>query len=385
MNTAPFRSSTGLYLHLPFCEKRCYYCDFSTAAFRPNLVRKYLTAFHAEIDQVVTYFPHTTIQTVFFGGGTPSLHSAEELVAIFEHLHRTFTIYPAAEITCETNPENLTADKLHHLKTLGVNRLSIGVQSFHDHHLQRIGRVHNAATAIGAYHRARHAGFENINIDLMFALPDQTLSEVERDLDQLIDLAPEHISAYSLIVEDKTLFGKQLRQGQFVPMEEDLEAQMYEMVIDRLTTARYLHYEISNFARPGFACAHNLGYWAGGDYLGIGAGAHSHRQGHRWANEGNVSKYVRRMQAGESPVVMEEHLSREQQMAEIVFLALRTRNGIQITDFQRRFGVKIDTVYGETLETLQQRGLIQRTPERIQLTRQGLLLADAVCSEFMAL
>ncbi len=373
---------TGLYIHIPFCEKRCYYCDFSTAKYRQTLVDKYLTALHAEID-LFSKYRHISFQTLFLGGGTPSLLSEKELANIFDHLYTVFQIDPKAEISCETNPETLTPKKLAVLYDLGINRLSIGIQSFHDHHLQKIGRIHSAKDAIEAYYFARDVCFKNINIDLMFALPNQTIRELEHDLDRAIQLQPEHISAYSLTIEEKTVFGKQYRQSKLQLVDEEIDAQMYEKVMDRLTEAGYKQYEISNFAKIGYECHHNFVYWNWGDYLGIGAGSHSHFSASRWANQGNTSKYVKLIAAGESPIVMKEMLSIEQQMSEFIFLALRTMAGLDIQQFEERFNISIDELYSEVISDLSKRGLIDRTENRIFLTKSGIILADMVCSEFM--
>lgn len=373
----------GLYIHIPFCQKRCYYCDFSTAAYRQPLIDRYLHVLYTEINHLSTQYKHLSFDTLFLGGGTPSLLSNQELIALFDHLYQAFQINSTAEITIETNPETLTRDQLHTLRALGINRLSIGIQSLHNHHLHQLGRIHTKASALKAYQLARNVGFENINLDLMFALLKQTLSELKQDLEQMIALQPEHISTYSLTIEEKTLFGKWLRQEKIQKIDDDLDAVMYELIIDQLETAGYTHYEISNFARPKYECRHNLIYWQWGNYLGLGVGAHSHFDEFRWANDTNILKYMRLITEKKSPITIKETLSLDQQQAEFVFLALRTRRGVNRSQFEAIFGISLQEKYGDTINQLLQQGLLQQDEEHLFLTRPGVLLADQVCCQFM--
>jgi oxygen-independent coproporphyrinogen-3 oxidase len=381
-------------MHLPYCVRKCPYCDFNTYAVTRIPEERYRDALAAEIEHAATQPPWNgrNISTVFFGGGTPSLFSAASLASLLELLDRRFGIEADADITMEANPGSLEGAahrRLGEFRAAGMNRISFGVQSLHPQHLETLGRIHSSEDAIAAVGAARRAGFPNISCDLIFAIPGQTLAEWRRDLRKLIDLGTDHVSAYGLTYEEGTALTGMLRGGHIEAAPEELELEMFEAGRRMLTAAGFQHYEISNFARPGRRCRHNLTYWTWGDYLGLGAGAHGFAgrattvgddapAGHRYANERIPELYMAKAGAGAATAT--ESVDRAMAIAEYLMLGLRLLDGIDMAAFRDRFGAELgDTV--PAVEELEQHSLVTTTDGRFRLTGDGLVLADSVISK----
>ncbi len=377
------------YIHIPFCASKCLYCDFNSYPGRAELFEPYVDAVKAEIRQYAERFSGARIPTVYFGGGTPTLLSTDQLGRILGEIRSCFAVDADAEISTEANPGTL-GDKLLPRTISGegdlrnlFNRLSLGVQSLHDNELAQLGRIHTADEAVRAYREARGAGFANISIDLMYGIPAQTLESWSATLAGVLALNPEHVSLYSLTVEAGTPFFEMYNSGNLSLPGEDIEADMYELAIETFTSAGYLHYEISNFARPGFECAHNLTYWHNEPYFGFGAGATSYLDGDRATNERSIEGYIERIQSGKSAIADKEHLTGKAAMGETVFLGLRTLSGIEVDAFTRRYGLAPRAAFPSQIEGLIARGLLAETPSHIRLTHTGLLFANDVFAEFV--
>lgn len=368
---APWRAGTqraGLYVHIPFCRQKCRYCDFASFAGAENLTEAYLSA----LDKEASYYAGRDFDTLYIGGGTPSLLSAEQLERLGGLLERHFGPVPAfSESTLEANPESLTPDKLHVLKEAGFNRLSLGLQSFDDATLKRIGRVHDVRTFLTAYENARKAGFDNINVDLIAGLPGQTEQAFSSGLKRLAELAPEHVSVYGLQVEEGTPF---YREG--VRAEEDLLRNELERAHFMLEEAGFTHYEISNFARPGRESRHNVNYWLNGDYLGLGSCAASYRGGVRRSNVPGLREYLLCMEQGKSPVVFSESLHGKAREGETLMLGLRLLGGIRLSAKQRHY-------FSAELAELAARGLVEQKADLLKLTFEGMFLANQAFMAFV--
>ncbi|GAP05881.1 putative oxygen-independent coproporphyrinogen III oxidase [Anaerolinea thermolimosa] len=390
----------SLYLHIPFCQKRCAYCDFNTFAGLENTIPAYVNALCREMRLVAASLPYRLpVHTLFFGGGTPSLLSVEQVATILETAATVFDVSPRAEITLEANPGTVTRETLRGLRRLGVNRLSFGVQSAHPEELAILTRLHDYSDVIRSVQWAREAGFENLNLDLMFGLPGQTLERWQRTLELVLGLRPEHLSLYCLTIEKGTPFFRWSARGLLEIPDDDLAADMYEHAMDRLGEAGFIQYEISNWARPSgegtwYSCRHNLQYWRGLPYLGMGAGAHGYAGGFRTANVKPVPHYIQRCQLGESqpfprsPANDEFHpVSVQDEMAEMMMVGLRlTEEGISEEVFQHRFGKNLREVYRNILPALEQQGLIEwagQNHDHLRLTRRGRLLGNRVFSAFL--
>lgn len=322
--------------------------------------------------------------TVFIGGGTPTVLSERELAQLLEGLHRHFPLPAGLEFTVEANPGTLSPAKLETLRRGGVNRLSIGAQAYQDHHLERLGRLHRFRHVVESVREARKAGFDNINLDLMFALPHQTLAEWEETLEAALSLEPEHLSCYSLIIEEGTPFGRLWAQGLLPVVDEELEAAMFQLAMERLQAAGYRHYEVSNFARPGRECRHNLIYWTNGQWLGLGPGAHSQWKGRRFANWRLPARYAKSLlEEGSLPVETSEFLTLHVQMEDELILGLRLREGISLSRFAARFGRTVWEVFGRALERAMGLGLLETDGDRLRLTDRGLMVANAVFVELV--
>ena len=387
----------SLYIHIPFCEHKCIYCDFYSIAPGEGLVRselptgRFLEALKKEIElRAPAENSGISYDTVFFGGGTPSLLSSGELGAILEHLAGHFAIEPKAEITVETNPGTVSRRKLQELYYVGINRLSIGVQSFHDDDLHFLTRIHSSEEAKRCVHDAFAAGFENVSIDLIFSLPSQTSDRWIANLDQAMELNPSHISCYSLIVEANTPLFRMVESKQVSLLHADTDAALYEMTINYLTGHGYEQYEVSNFAKPGFKSRHNKSYWEHADYLGFGPSAHSFTLRSRNAdgperswNVANLSGYFSMLEMGRLPVTGMEHLTVDQLVEEEIFLGLRSE-GIDLARFRARFGKDLITEH-----QLQVRGLLETSMAvvedgRLRLTSKGYPLCDEICASFLS-
>ncbi|MGH9339428.1 MAG: radical SAM family heme chaperone HemW [Acidobacteriota bacterium] len=372
----------GLYVHIPFCVRKCFYCDFNSGPAGVEMRHEHLHALEQEIRK--SSWRGQGGRTVFFGGGTPSELSIDELTALVDALCETFAITPGAEWTIECNPGTVNREALEAIRALGFNRISLGVQSFHDHHLKALGRIHDSGEALQAYRAARQAGFENINLDLIFALPHQDLLEWEADLSQALALAPEHLSLYNLTIEPNTEFGRRHSRGQLQEAGEDLSADMYELALDLTAEAGYGQYEISNFARPGYECAHNLIYWRNEPYLGFGVSAASYISGLRWSNTGNWHEYAAHAASESIPHATEERLHGQTALAEEIMLRLRTREGLSMNALSQKYNCEMPRLFADTLRFLTQEELLNNDGDRLTLSRRGQLLANEVCLQFLS-
>ncbi|MBM7614666.1 radical SAM family heme chaperone HemW [Alkaliphilus hydrothermalis] len=373
----------SIYIHIPFCERKCFYCDFNSYGGKKELIQPYLEALLREIDLYEEELRNYEVKTIFFGGGTPSLLTGEQMTSLMNRLIKRFHIGKNPEITMEMNPGTVTYDQLKKYYNAGVNRLSIGLQACQDHLLEKLGRIHNYQQFLQNLKAAQEVGFDNINVDLMFALPGQKIEDWKVSLREITNLGIQHISAYSLIWEEDTPFYDWNVEGKLKELDEELELNMYHEAINFLQQEGYQHYEISNFSKPGYQCQHNLTYWHNQSYLGLGAGAHSYRLSKRYNNEGDVSTYIKILSEGKLPIVDIINNSREDEISETMFLGLRLMEGILIKDFQERFGVSPLEIYGGVFEKLIKEGLITIDDKRIQLTATGIDLSNLVFQEML--
>jgi oxygen-independent coproporphyrinogen-3 oxidase len=395
-------TSYGVYVHFPFCVRRCRYCDFFSTEKKWNQVEPYLHELLREIASVGEAGRRPSVDSVYFGGGTPSLMSPEQAKDLLSALADSFHLSAGAEISLESNPRTVDWEKLAGFRSAGVNRLSLGMQSGEDDELQLLGRIHRFADTRQAYEDARKSGFENISLDLIFGLPGQTLPAWERSLSRALSLEPEHISLYALTLERGTELAQRVRCGELPEPEEDASADMYERTCVVLARAGYRQYEISNWARdggpsggeefPGFACRHNLRYWQNQPYLGLGAGAHGCAAGKRYANIRSVDKYIRRMKAARprrfplsSATVTSRIRTREDEMRETMWLGLRlTEAGVSRREFLDRFGVDFNKVFDTAGKDSVREGLLEWDgDDRLRLSTTGRLLGNRVFSRFV--
>ena len=409
----------GLYIHIPFCRRKCLYCDFLSAPAAQKTIERYLRALDAQLLWEAANCKGYEVETVFFGGGTPSLLEPQQIAGVLGRIRDCYRLSKDAEITLESNPGTLTEEKLEGYRQAGVNRLSIGLQSAFDAELKALGRIHDYGTFLENYRSARQAGFSNINVDLMSALPGQTLSGWMDTLRRVAELLPEHISAYSLIIEEGTPFwdlygqGRRPRDASVPPLPgEEEERRMYEQTRELLREYGYIRYEISNYARPGFACRHNVGYWTRRPYLGIGLGSASLMDNVRWKvtedldeylnffapdTAGTISKEIsgrtlKEMGTGagteraKALLRQEEQvLTKAEQMEEFLFLGLRQSAGIFVGDFRRQFGTGLREVYGSVTARLEEQGLLvfYEDGRRMKLTERGIDVSNYVFSQFL--
>ncbi len=399
MNALP---ALGLYVHIPFCERKCPYCDFNTYAGLQASFQDLVDALCGEMARWRAPLAGRTMATIFVGGGTPTVLTAAQLEQIFGAIHANFHVAAAAEITCEANPGTVDRDKFRVLRRLGVNRLSMGVQSFQPDELAFLGRIHDVEDVYLAYDAARAAGFDNINLDFIFGLPQQPLTAWDDTLTRALALAPEHLSLYSLIVEPETPLHHWVETGKVAAPDDDLAADHYERAMARLAEG-YVHYEVSNWSRraaaddeaatPALACRHNLIYWQNADYLGIGPGAHSHLREpaagggwreQRWGNRRPVAGYIQRIRRGEAVAAFTETIDPRLAMGETMMTGLRLlRTGVPDAHFAALHGVSLREVFGPTIERMAARGLIAWNAGALRLTPAGLMLGNQVFAEFL--
>ena len=380
----------GLYLHIPFCAHICPYCDFNTYAGQEDQIPRYVAALEREIDLAGRSLAGRPAATIFFGGGTPSLLTPDQISRLIRACRHTFDLDPTAEITMEANPNGLDAGRLAGYREAGVNRLSIGVQTLDKRGLRRLGRLHEAADSAEAVAAARAAGFDNLSLDLIFGWPGQTLDVWCRDLDLVLagDLGgspPEHLSLYNLIVEPGTPLADAVTRGIVVVPDDDAGADLYELAIDRLADAGYCHYEVANWARDDARMSrHNLIYWRNGDYLGFGAGAHGHLAGQRTMNHLLPTTYCASLEGDADPISNRETISPLLARGETMMLGLRLlRGGVDETAFAIRHGETIDAAYGKIVAEVSALGLLNRKDGKLSLTARGLMLANDVCARFL--
>lgn len=371
-------SPLAIYIHVPFCRQKCAYCDFASFAGQEGNWRRYFEALHGEISAYTNELRAYEARSVFFGGGTPSIVPAEEIAGVLAALRRAVSFAEDVEITLEANPGTITAEKLEIYRRAGVNRLSIGVQSFDDGILARLGRIHSAAQAAEAVQTARRAGFENISMDLMYGLPEQSMAQWKHSLQRAIDLQPAHISAYSLIVEDGTPMQRWVQEGSVRIPDEDCINEMQRMAVDVLGKAGYARYEISNYALPERESRHNITYWQGGEYLGLGSAAHSLMGNVRFSNPPELDRYMagaRRLDAAER--------SLEDRREEMLMLSTRMVCGLDLRRWQAEFGEDFQSTHKRVIEKLTRYGLIEIVDAHLRLSATGLELQDSVVLELM--
>ncbi len=374
----------GLYLHIPYCLHKCGYCDFNSHPENREESTHYVEALLKELKAYSPVLKNYTIPTVFMGGGTPTILPPSQLKKILHTVQQSFNLTPDCEITIEANPATIKLQTLQEIRTAGYNRISIGVQSFDERELQLLERVHNEDEIHSTVRRARSAKFENLSMDLMFALPDQTMEKWQSHLKQAIAKNPDHLSTYNLTIEPATAFFKLHERGKLCLPPEDTQLEMYETTMQTLEDAGYQQYEISNFAKPGMESQHNINYWNNGEYLGVGAGASSYLNGERFKNTNLPSIYIREIGIKENAIETRERLEPIHAMGETLMLGLRLLKGISIDVFENRFQVSFQKVYGNVLEPLLNQDLITFNQNRIALSRKGLFLADSVILKFMA-
>ena len=374
MQTKP----TSAYVHIPFCTQICYYCDFSKVFIKNQPVDSYLEHLIEEYDS----YDIKKLRTLYIGGGTPTALSAPQLAFLLEKLTDKLDLSYLEELTIEANPGDLDQEKIAVLKDSPVNRVSLGVQTFNDRMLKQIGRSHSEKDIYENIANLKKAGFDNISIDLIYALPKQTMEDVKINVAKAIALGIPHMSLYSLILENHTVFMNRMRRGKLPLPKEDLEAEMFEYIIAELEKAGFEHYEISNFSKPGFESRHNLMYWDNAEYYGIGAGASGYVDGVRYKNHGPIRHYLQAVEAGNARV-QEEVLTLKEQMEEEMFLGLRKKSGVSKKRFEEKFGLSFEDQYGAVVSELTEQGLLVPDRDIVRMTKQGLFLGDTVAEKFI--
>ena len=372
------KKPTSAYVHIPFCTQICYYCDFSKVFIKNQPVDSYLEHLLEEFQS----YDIQKLRTLYIGGGTPTALSASQLEVLLKGLTKNLDLSVLEELTIEANPGDLDAEKIAVLKNSAVNRVSLGVQTFDDKMLKKIGRSHLEKDIYENIDRLKLAGFDNISIDLIYALPGQTMEQVKENVAKAIGLDIPHMSLYSLILENHTVFMNRMRRGKLPLPKEELEAEMFEYIIAELERAGFEHYEISNFSKSGFESRHNLMYWDNAEYYGIGAGASGYVNGVRYKNHGPIRHYLSAVEEGNARIT-EEHLSQKEQMEEEMFLGLRKKSGVSMMRFEEKFGRSFDGLYGEIVRDLVQQGLMQIEGDRVRMTKRGLFLGDTVAERFI--
>lgn len=373
----------ALYVHIPFCLKKCSYCDFISFPNKFDYVEKYTDALIKEIRLYSSVGKKFKLNTVFIGGGTPSSINSIYIEKIMDGIYKYFDTNELKEVTIETNPKTLDKEKLIRYRESGINRISMGVQTLNDNLLKILGRIHNTEDFYKNYDLVRNLGFNNVNLDLMFGLPFQTLEDVIYTLKEVIKLEPAHLSFYGLIVEKGTKFYDLNNRGKLNLPDEDLERAMYHKGVEYLVSNGYEHYEISNFAKKGYECKHNLFYWELKPYIGLGIGAHSNIFGKRYWNFADIKKYISSLDNGSFPVSEEEVIDKDMEMAEYCILGLRLIRGIDKKNFLDRFGIDIKEIYGKIIERHVKGGLLYENENRIYLTKRGLDLSNIVEVDFL--
>lgn len=375
-------TSVSAYVHIPFCEHICYYCDFNKVFLEGQPVDEYIEVLLKEARLSLIQNPVEKMETLYVGGGTPTSLSAEQLDRLLSGL-REILPYNSGEFTVEANPGDLSGDKLDVLKNYGVNRLSMGVQTFDDRLLKKIGRKHTAQDVYDTIRLLEEKDFSNVTIDLIYALPGQSLESFRDTVERALALDLPHYALYSLILENQTMFMNWVRRGKMQLPEQDLEAQMYAETIEAMEKAGRKQYEISNFAKPGFESQHNLVYWNNQNYFGLGAGASGYLGDRRYKNRGPIQHYLKSLNDDQLPMLEEEYLSEKEQIEEEMFLGLRKILGVEKAVFEARFGQSIRDVYGDVMEELKQEKLLAETDSRVFLTKAGLFRGNDVFEKFL--
>jgi oxygen-independent coproporphyrinogen-3 oxidase len=374
----------GIYIHVPFCSSRCSYCDFATGMYSAEAAERYVRVVVSEIESWGVVDPPEPVDTIYFGGGTPSLLSPGQLETLLNAVYKRFTLASNAEVTMEINPGTVTKETLAAFRSLGVDRASFGAQTFDDNELARLGRSHSAEDTRRTFHHLRGAGFGNVSFDLIAGLPGQTMAGWRRNLDEAFALGPEHLSFYLLEVHQGTPLANHIKTGLQPTPDEDLAAEMYEVMLDRAVAAGYEHYEISNLCLPGLQSRHNTKYWTAAPYYGFGCSAHSYDgEFRRWANERELIKYMEMVEQGRSAIATETQLSETDRQAEAVFLGLRMMEGFSFEEYQQLFGSDLRAKHASDLTRFREAGLIECSDDLLKLTRAGALLSNEVFAAFV--
>jgi oxygen-independent coproporphyrinogen-3 oxidase len=376
-------TKTGLYIHVPFCSSKCNYCDFNSYAGRLDVAENYFEALKKEIELYANTIRDNLIDTIFIGGGTPSCVNQKYISEVLNLCKLKFNISETCEISTESNPGTLDIEKLTAYRRSGINRISIGLQAYQSKLLKYLGRRHSTDDFITSVELAKKAGFININADVIFGIPGQTMEDWVETLKVLVELDITHISAYSLKIEEGTKFGDMLESGELTQVEDELDRNMYHYAIDFLKENGFMQYELSNFAKEGYQCKHNLTYWKCVDYLGLGAGAHSLLEGERFSNKYTIESYINSIEKGLKPVEESYKLEFSDRVSEYMFLGLRLNQGVNNSEFKKLFGQDMFNMYEESFKELQQKKLIEICGERVSLTPLGLDLANQVFMKFV--
>jgi oxygen-independent coproporphyrinogen III oxidase len=374
----------GLYLHIPFCHSKCTYCSFITGGYEDQLAQRYLKALDQEVRALAARLkPHERkIDTIYFGGGTPSIIATEALAELLSTCQKSFDVAPICEITAEMNPSDLDPTRLREYRDMGINRASIGIQSFIDSQLQALGRDHSAQDARAGFNRLREAGFDNISLDLIAGLPEQTREQWQYNLARALELSPEHLSIYLLEIKEGTTMYAQIRSGRLRTPDEDLAADMYEMMLDATAAHGYQHYEISNFAKAdsnrSLRSRHNVKYWLDIPYYGVGVSAHSYFHNQRYWNVKSTHTYIEQIIASDQAVEDRSYLNEHDRAREAFMLQLRLMDGVNLNQFRARHNFDISSEYQKELAELAEAGLIEISADNLRLTRRGILLSNEV-------
>lgn len=375
--------SAGIYIHIPFCRSRCSYCDFATDVYKsPETVERYVRALTTEISRFDQ--KAEPVETIYFGGGTPSLLNSRQLENILDAVHKKFSVNSEIELTMEMNPATVSLETLREYRNAGVNRASFGAQTFDDTELKRLGRKHTATDVRETIELLRNSGFHNVSFDLIAGLPRQTLRDWENNLNEALKLRPEHLSLYLLEIHEGTPLAEQIRSRRQPQPDEDLSAEMYELMIEKTVEAGYEQYEISNFARHGYESKHNSKYWLFDPVYAFGVSAHSFDGiNRRWANERDTAKYVELIEGNHSPVTQEIILDAEQLSGEYAFLKLRLTKGLNLPEYKSRFGIDLQTKFLEDLNRLEEASLIEISDDHLKLTEKGKVYSNEVFAVFV--
>ena len=374
----------GIYIHIPFCKQKCFYCDFCSFANKNEMQGKYVETVINEIKNI-THKEKYTVTTIYLGGGTPSILNPDYIKSILQEIKSSFEILDDAEITIEINPGTVNEEKLKKYKEYGINRLSIGLQSANDKILKKIGRIHDYKQFEETFFYARKCGFKNINVDLMIGLPTQAVEDVKQTLEKIIQKNPEHISVYSLIIEEGTIIEKLINENKLQLPDEETERIMYWTVVNELKENGYNQYEISNFSKKTYESKHNTNCWKQKQYIGLGTSAHSYLNKKRYSNTNNIEEYIKNIQENNisKNITIHEEQTEESTMNEYMLLGLRMIQGININEFKQKFKIDPTIKYKETLEKLQKENLIQITKTSIKLTKQVIDFGNIVWEEFI--
>jgi oxygen-independent coproporphyrinogen-3 oxidase len=378
----------ALYLHIPFCVHKCSYCAFNSIPLPPGedgvlLVTRFLWALRKEISLYADLLGRREITSIYFGGGTPTVLSPGDLNMVFELCAKSFALSQEVEITIEANPGTVDRAALKELRNIGFNRISLGAQSFQPAELELLGRIHGVREIYSSFEDSRSAGFENINLDLLYGIPGQSLERWRNTLEQALSLQPEHLSVYGLTFEEGTPLARDIASGRLQPCSEEEEVEMWEEAEELLSREGYQRYEISNYALPGRECRHNLTYWFNLSYLGLGPGAHGYLEKTRYANHQDLVTYITVVAQGKLPRAWEEHQTPEQERLDTIIMGMRLKKGLSRKVFQQRFQISLDQLYGAQLEELKKQGLIDDDGENVFLTNRGRLLANYVLVHFI--